>query len=88
MAGIIIAIVAIITVAWLIIAKAHAASAIFVVGTILLLIAGLMGKVSASTVEIKSSGTALYDELLIIEHIIAGRFSGIGLSIMVLFGFV
>ncbi|OEY04772.1 C4-dicarboxylate transporter DcuC [Corynebacterium sp. Marseille-P4321] len=85
---ILIAVAAIAAVGYFIYKKVHAASAIFAVGVLLLMIAAATGRVTLSTQEIESSGNAFYDELLIIESLFKSRFSGTGMAIMVLFGFV
>ena len=85
---ILLAIAAIATVGYFIYKKVHAASAIFAVGVLLLMIAAATGRVTLSTQDIESSGNAFYDELLIIESLFKSRFSGTGMAIMVLFGFV
>ena len=85
---ILLAIVAIAAVGYFIYKKVHAASAIFAVGVLLLMIAAATGRVTLSTQDIESSGNAFYDELLIIESLFKSRFSGTGMAIMVLFGFV
>lgn len=85
---ILLAIAAIAAVGYFIYKKVHAASAIFAVGVLLLMIAAATGRVTLSTQDIESSGNAFYDELLIIESLFKSRFSGTGMAIMVLFGFV
>ena len=85
---ILLAIAAIATVGYFIYKKVHAASAIFAVGVALLMLAAATGRVTLSTQDIESSGNAFYDELLIIESLFKSRFSGTGMAIMVLFGFV
>jgi len=85
---VLLAVVAIAAVGYFIYKKVHAASAIFAVGVLLLMIAAATGRVTLSTQDIESSGNAFYDELLIIESLFKSRFSGTGMAIMVLFGFV
>ena len=75
---ILLAIAAIATVGYFIYKKVHAASAIFAVGVLLLMIAAATGRVTLSTQDIESSGNAFYDELLIIESLFKSRFSGTG----------
>ena len=82
------AILAVIAVGYFIAKKVHAASSIFAVGVLLLMIAAATGRIDHSTADIESSGNAFYDELLIIESLFKSRFSGTGMAIMVLFGFV
>ncbi|UWE71347.1 C4-dicarboxylate transporter DcuC [Corynebacterium diphtheriae bv. mitis] len=82
-----IALISFAAVMYLIIKKVNAAAAIFFVGVLLLMIAAISGKAEPS-VEIKPSGNSFYDELLVIEALFKSRFSGIGMAIMVLFGFV
>ncbi|HCG47490.1 C4-dicarboxylate transporter DcuC [Corynebacterium flavescens] len=83
-----IAIAAIVAVAWLIYKKVHAAAAIFSVGVILLMLAALTGRADMRTTDIEATGNSFYDQLLVIEALFQSRFSGIGMAIMVLFGFV
>ena len=83
-----IAVVAIVIVAYLIIKRVHAATSLFVVGIVLLGISALLGQSGNSSVEIKPTGHAWYDQLIIVEHIFGERFAGMGMAIMVLFGFV
>ena len=82
------AILAVIAVGYFIAKKVHAASSIFAVGVLLLMIAAATGRIDHSTADIESSGNAFYDELLIIESLFKSRFAGTGMAIMVLFGFV
>ena len=82
------AILAVIAVGYFIARKVHAASSIFAVGVLLLMIAAATGRIDHSTADIESSGNAFYDELLIIESLFKSRFAGTGMAIMVLFGFV
>lgn len=85
---IIIALLAIIAVVYLIYKKVHAAAAIFMVGVILLMLAALTGRAEFRTTEIEATGNAFYDQLLVVDALFKERFSGIGMAIMVLFGFV
>ncbi|WP_165164703.1 C4-dicarboxylate transporter DcuC [Corynebacterium qintianiae] len=85
---ILIAVAAIIAVGYFIYKRVHAASAIFAVGVLLLMIAAATGRVDYAAAEIEPSGNAFYDELLVIESLFKSRFSGTGMAIMVLFGFV
>ena len=82
------AILAVVAVGYFIYKKTHAASAIFVVGVLLLMIAAATGRIEHSAADIESSGNAFYDELLIVESLFKSRFAGTGMAIMVLFGFV
>lgn len=84
----IIALAAIAAVMWLIYKKVHAAAAIFGVGVLLLMIAALTNRADMRTVEIEATGNAFYDQLLVVDALFKSRFSGIGMAIMVLFGFV
>lgn len=84
----IIALAAITAVMWLIYKKVHAAAAIFGVGVLLLMIAALTNRADMRTVEIEATGNAFYDQLLVVDALFKSRFSGIGMAIMVLFGFV
>lgn len=84
----IIALAAIVAVMWLIYKKVHAAAAIFGVGVLLLMIAALTNRADMRTVEIEATGNAFYDQLLVVDALFKSRFSGIGMAIMVLFGFV
>lgn len=52
------------------------------------MIAALTGRAEFRSTDIASSGNALYDQLLVVEALFKSRFSGIGMAIMVLFGFV
>ncbi|AKP07957.1 Putative transport protein [Corynebacterium pseudotuberculosis] len=85
---ILIALLAVAAVVYLIVKKVHAAAAIFFVGVLLLMIAALTGRAEFRSTDIASSGNALYDQLLVVEALFKSRFSGIGMAIMVLFGFV
>ncbi|AER68394.1 C4-dicarboxylate transporter DcuC [Corynebacterium pseudotuberculosis] len=85
---ILIALLAVAAVVYLIVKKVHAAAAIFFVGVLLLMIAALTGRAEFRSTDITSSGNALYDQLLVVEALFKSRFSGIGMAIMVLFGFV
>lgn len=85
---VLIAILAVVAVGYFIYKKVHAASAIFMVGVLLLMIAAACGRIDHTAADIKSSGNAFYDELLIVESLFKSRFSGTGMAIMVLFGFV
>lgn len=85
---IIIALLAIIAVVYLIYKKVHAAAAIFMVGVILLMLAAATGRADYRTTEIEATGNAFYDQLLVVDALFKSRFSGIGMAIMVLFGFV
>lgn len=82
------ALLAVVAVGYFIYKNVHAASAIFAVGVLLLMIAAATGRIDHSTADIESSGNAFYDELLIIESLFKSRFAGTGMAIMVLFGFV
>ncbi|MBK4142195.1 transporter [Corynebacterium macginleyi] len=75
-------------VVYLIYKKVHAAAAIFSVGVILLMIAAVTGRAEFKTVEIDATGNSFYDQLLVVDALFKERFSGIGMAIMVLFGFV
>lgn len=88
MVFIILAAAAIAAVGYFIFKKVHAASAIFAVGVLLLMIAAATGRIDHSAAEIEATGNAFYDELLIIESLFKSRYSGTGMAIMVLFGFV
>ena len=70
------AILAVIAVGYFIAKKVHAASSIFAVGVLLLMIAAATGRIDHSTADIESSGNAFYDELLIIESLFKSRFAG------------
>lgn len=85
---ILIAVLAVAAVGYFIYKKVHAASAIFAVGVLLLMIAAATGRIDYASTEFESSGNAFYDELLIIEALFKSRFAGTGMAIMVLFGFV
>ncbi|PLV99867.1 transporter [Corynebacterium ulcerans] len=85
---IIIALLAVAAVVYLIAKKVHAAAAIFFVGVLLLMAAALTGRTEFRSTDIDPSGNALYDQLLVVEALFKSRFSGIGMAIMVLFGFV
>lgn len=88
MVFLLLAILAVVAVGYFIYKKTHAASAIFVVGVLLLMIAAATGRIEHSAADIESSGNAFYDELLIVESLFKSRFAGTGMAIMVLFGFV
>ncbi|WKD58391.1 Putative cryptic C4-dicarboxylate transporter DcuD [Corynebacterium capitovis DSM 44611] len=83
-----IALLAIIAVGYFIYKRVHAASAIFAVGVILLMIAAATGRVDHTSLDIEPSDNSFYDELLVVEQLFKSRFSGTGMAIMVLFGFV
>ncbi|SDS73744.1 MULTISPECIES: C4-dicarboxylate transporter DcuC [Corynebacterium] len=83
-----IAIAAIIAVGYFIYKRVHAASAIFAVGVLLLMIAAATGRVDHTELDIEFTGNAFYDELLVVEELFKSRFAGTGMAIMVLFGFV
>lgn len=83
-----IALLAIAAVVYLIYKKVHAAASIFAVGVILLMLAALTGRADFRTTEIEATGNAFYDQLLVVDALFKARFSGIGMAIMVLFGFV
>lgn len=85
---VIIAVLAFVAVGWLIIKRVHAAASIFFVGVILLMISALLGLNENGGVTIESSGNAFYDQLMVVDSLFKSRFSGIGMAIMVLFGFV
>lgn len=85
---ILIAALAIAAVAYLIYKKVHAAAAIFLVGVILLMLAAATGRAEFRATEIDPSGNAFYDQLLVVDALFKERFAGIGMAIMVLFGFV
>lgn len=85
---ILLAIAAIAAVGYFIFKKVHAASAIFAVGVLLLMIAAATGRIEYSSAKFDPSGNAFYDELLIIESLFKSRYAGTGMAIMVLFGFV
>ena len=85
---ILIAILALVAAGWLIYKKVHAAAAIFCVGVLLLMIAAATGRTEYMTTEIEATGNAFYDQLLVVDALFKSRFSGIGMAIMVLFGFV
>lgn len=85
---VLVAIAAIAAVGYFIYKKVHAASAIFAVGVLLLMIAAATGRIDHSAAKFEPSGNAFYDELLVIESLFKSRFSGTGMAIMVLFGFV
>lgn len=88
MVYLLISLASIAAVAYLIYRKVHAASAIFFVGVILLMLAAATGRAEFRAAEIKPSGNAFYDQLLVVDALFKERFSGIGIAIMVLFGFV
>lgn len=83
-----ISLLSIAAVAYLIYKKVHAASAIFFTGVILLMLAAATGRAEFRATEIDPTGNAFYDQLLVVEALFKERFSGIGMAIMVLFGFV
>lgn len=83
-----IALLALAAVVWLIYKKVNAAAAIFGVGVILLMLAALTGRADLRTTDIDATGNSFYDQLLVIDALFKARFSGIGMAIMVLFGFV
>lgn len=83
-----IALLALAAVVWLIYKKVNAAAAIFGVGVILLMLAALTGRADMRTTDIEATGNAFYDQLLVVDALFKARFSGIGMAIMVLFGFV
>lgn len=86
---VVIAIAAFVAAGYLIVKKVHAAAAIFFVGVVLLMLSAILGKAGKGSVEIDpSSGSSLYDQLLVVEKLFEKRFAGIGMAIMVLFGFV
>lgn len=85
---ILIALLAVVAVVYLIYKKVHAAAAIFMVGVILLMLAAATGRADFRTTETEATGNAFYDQLLVIDALFKSRFSGIGMAIMVLFGFV
>ncbi|MER0093170.1 C4-dicarboxylate transporter DcuC [Corynebacterium sp. KPL2838] len=83
-----IALAALAAVVYLIYKKVHAAAAIFSVGVVLLMLAALTGRADFRTVDIDATGNSFYDQLLVVDALFKERFSGIGMAIMVLFGFV
>lgn len=83
-----IAALAVAAVVYLIVKKVHAAAAIFFVGVILLMVSAATGRADHMSTKITPSGNLFYDELLVVEALFKSRFSGIGMAIMVLFGFV
>ena len=83
-----IALLAIAAVVYLIYKKVNAAASIFAVGVVLLMLAALTGRAEFRTTEIEATGNAFYDQLLVVDALFKSRFSGIGMAIMVLFGFV
>lgn len=85
---VIVALAAIVAVGYFIIKRVHAAASIFLVGVILLMVAAMLGKAGDRTVEIDATGNSFYDQLLVVESLFGSRFAGIGMAIMVLFGFV
>lgn len=85
---VIIAVLGLAAAGWLIIKRVHAATSLLLVGFVLLMLAAALGRSGATTQEIESSGNAFYDELLVIQALFQDRFSGTGMAIMVLFGFV
>lgn len=52
------------------------------------MIAAATGRVTHTSLDIEPSGNAFYDELLVVEELFKSRFSGTGMAIMALFGFV
>lgn len=52
------------------------------------MIAAVTGRAEFKTVEIDATGNSFYDQLLVVDALFKERFSGIGMAIMVLFGFV
>ncbi|QNE88869.1 C4-dicarboxylate transporter DcuC [Corynebacterium incognita] len=88
MVYLLISLLAIAAVVYLIYKKVHAAAAIFFVGVFLLMLAALTGRAEFRTTDIDPTGSALYDQLLVVDALFKERFSGIGMAIMVLFGFV
>ncbi|MDO5049791.1 MAG: C4-dicarboxylate transporter DcuC [Actinomycetaceae bacterium] len=85
---VIIALLAIVAVGYFIVKRVHAAAAIFFVGVILLMVSAMLGTSDNRATEIDPTGNAFYDQLLVISGLFSERFAGIGMSIMVLFGFV
>lgn len=85
---VIIALLAIAAVGYFIVKRVHAAAAIFFVGVILLMVAALTGQADNRSIEIEATGNGFLDQLLVVESLFKSRFSGIGMAIMVLFGFV
>lgn len=83
-----ISLLAMAAVVYLIYKKVHAAAAIFFVGVILLMMAAATGRAEFRSTEIEATGNAFYDQLVVVDAIFKERFSGIGMAIMVLFGFV
>lgn len=88
MVYLLISLLAIAAVMYLIYKKVHAAAAIFFVGVILLMLAAATGRAEFRNTEITASGNDYYDQLLVVGALFAERFAGIGMAIMVLFGFV
>lgn len=88
--AILVAVLAVLAAGYLIYKKVHAAAALFVVGFALLIVAWLMGMDENRTVDLGEGATThgFYNQLLVMESLFKSRLSGIGLSIMVLFGFV
>lgn len=88
--AILVAILAVLAAGYLIYKKVHAAASLFVVGFALLVVAWLMGMSDNRTVDLGDGATShgFYNQLLVMESLFQSRLSGIGLSIMVLFGFV
>ncbi len=82
------ALAAVVAVMWLIYKKVHAAAAIFAVGVLLLMLAAATGRADMHTLDIEATGNSFYDQLLVVDALFKARFSGIGMAIMVLFGFV
>lgn len=52
------------------------------------MLAALTGRAEFRTVDIDATGNSFYDQLLVVDALFKERFSGIGMAIMVLFGFV
>ena len=52
------------------------------------MLAALTGRADFRTVDIDATGNSFYDQLLVVDALFKERFSGIGMAIMVLFGFV
>lgn len=88
MLGIILSLLAIVAAGYLIIKRVHAAAALLVVGLALLILAAILGYSGNTDQTIDPTGNAFLDQMLIVEQIFKSRFSGVGLSIMILFGFV
>ncbi|HEY0188028.1 MAG TPA: C4-dicarboxylate transporter DcuC [Cellulomonas sp.] len=87
MTATVIVVLAVLAVGWMLAKRLNPTIVLLVTGTMLLVLAPLLGRQDFGSLTVPETGNAVLDQLSFVAAIFGNRLAGVGLVIMVLFGF-